>query len=80
MKNPGGQIHIDNVKKGDLGPFTFLVEKYKNMAYTIAIKILGNAEDAEDAAQERFVKAYLQINALLFDYFFRLKTGRLAKS
>ncbi|WP_255717302.1 hypothetical protein [Dyadobacter fanqingshengii] len=41
---------------------------------------MGNAEDAEDAAEERFVKAYLQINALLFDYFFRLKTGRLAKS
>jgi RNA polymerase sigma-70 factor (ECF subfamily) len=63
MKNQGDQIHIDNVKKGDLASFTFLVDKYKNMAYTIAIKILGNAEDAEDAAQESFVKAYLQINA-----------------
>jgi RNA polymerase sigma factor (sigma-70 family) len=62
MKNPGDQIHIDKVKRGDLGSFTFLVDKYKNMAYTIAFKILGNAEDAEDVAQESFVKAYLQIN------------------
>ncbi|MCE7065624.1 RNA polymerase sigma factor [Dyadobacter sp. CY326] len=63
MKNPGEQVHIDNVKKGDLASFAFLVDKYKNMAYTIAVKILGNAEDAEDVAQESFVKAYLQINA-----------------
>ncbi|WAC09905.1 RNA polymerase sigma factor [Dyadobacter pollutisoli] len=63
MKNPGDQIHIEKVKKGDLGSFTFLVDKYKNMAYTIAFKILGNAEDAEDVAQESFVKAFLQINA-----------------
>jgi len=63
MKNQGDQIHIENVKKGDLASFAFLVDKYKNMAYTIAVKILGNVEDAEDAAQESFVKAYLQINA-----------------
>ncbi|WP_026632290.1 RNA polymerase sigma factor [Dyadobacter alkalitolerans] len=63
MKNPGDQIHIDNVKQGDLASFTFLVNKYKNMTYTIAMKILGNAEDAEDAAQESFVRAYLQIDS-----------------
>ena len=32
------------------------------MAYTIALKILGNEEDAEDAAQESFIKAYQQIH------------------
>ena len=33
------------------------------MAYTIALKILRNQEDAEDAAQEGFIKAYQQIHS-----------------
>lgn len=32
------------------------------MVYTIALKILHNAEDAEDSAQESFVKAYRQLH------------------
>jgi RNA polymerase sigma factor (sigma-70 family) len=56
------QVYIDSVKNGDLASYKFLVERYKNMAYTIALKIVLNAEDAEDAAQESFVKAYQQIH------------------
>jgi RNA polymerase sigma factor (sigma-70 family) len=52
---------IDAVKKGNPAPFTFLVDTYKYMAYTIALRILRNAEDAEDAAQESFIKAFQQI-------------------
>ena len=50
------------IKGGDPAPFSFLVDKYKYMAYTIALKILDNAEDAQDAAQESFIKAYQQIH------------------
>ena len=61
MKNHDDRVHIENVKQGNLASYTYLVEKYKNMAFTIAMKILSNAQDAEDAAQESFVKAYMQI-------------------
>lgn len=63
MKNQDDRIYIESVKQGNLASYTYLVEKYKNMAFTIAKKILPNAQDAEDAAQESFVKAYMQIGS-----------------
>lgn len=56
------QIYIDRVLKGDHAAFAFLVDKYKYMAYTIALKILDDEADAEDIAQESFIKAYRQIH------------------
>jgi len=48
---------------GDTGAFKFLVEKYQQMVYTLALKITGNKEEAEDAAQEIFVKCYHSLNS-----------------
>ena len=61
MENTEEQDYIRRIKKGDLAPYSFIVDKYKYMAYTIALKIVANAEDAQDIAQESFIKAYLQI-------------------
>ncbi len=55
-------MYVERVKRGDTASFRFLVDKYQDMAYTIAFKILKNSGDAEDAAQEGFVKAYQQIH------------------
>ncbi|OJV16737.1 MAG: RNA polymerase subunit sigma-24 [Dyadobacter sp. 50-39] len=63
MKNQDDRIYIEKVKQGNLASYTYLVDKYKTMAFTIAMKILSNAQDAEDAAQESFVKAYMQIGS-----------------
>ena len=56
------QHYIDRILKGDHRAFAFLVDKYKYMAYTIALKIMDNEADAEDVAQESFVKAYRQLH------------------
>jgi RNA polymerase sigma factor (sigma-70 family) len=56
------QLYIDRILKGDHRAFAFLVDKYKYMAYTIALKIMNNEADAEDVAQESFVKAYRQLH------------------
>jgi len=63
MKNEDDRVHIEQVKRGNLASYTYLVEKYKNMAFTIAKKILPDTRDAEDAAQESFLKAYMQIGS-----------------
>lgn len=63
MKNQDDRIYIEEVRQGNLASYTYLVDKYKNMAFTIAMKILANREDAEDAAQEGFVKAYMQLGS-----------------
>jgi RNA polymerase sigma-70 factor (ECF subfamily) len=46
---------------GDQKAFTTLVEKYKDPVYNVAYRMLGNATEAEDVAQEAFVRAYTQL-------------------
>ena len=41
---------------GDEQAFRDLVERYQGMVYTVAHNILGNHADAEDAAQEAFLR------------------------
>ena len=62
VKQTEDQVYIDKIKQGDSASYAFLVDRYKHMAYTIALRIMRNAEDAEDAAQEGFVKAYQQLH------------------
>ncbi len=57
------QIYIDKVLQGDTNAFTYLIDKYKNMAYTIAIKIVKNTEDAEEVAQDSFLKAFQKLES-----------------
>jgi len=45
-------------QKGDSQAFTFLVETYQRPVYNLCYRMLGNAEDAEDASQETFLRAY----------------------
>lgn len=58
MENREDNIWIEQVLNGDEMPFRHLVEKYQNLVFAIAFRILGNREDAEDAAQEIFVKCF----------------------
>jgi RNA polymerase sigma-70 factor (ECF subfamily) len=46
---------------GDSQAFSHLVETYKTPIYNLCCRMLGNAEDAEDAAQETFLRAYKSI-------------------
>jgi len=50
--------------RGDRAAFEKLVRKYLDTAYAAAYASLGNTADAEDAAQEAFVKAYEKLDTL----------------
>jgi RNA polymerase sigma-70 factor (ECF subfamily) len=45
-------------KGGDVGAYGELVERYREVAFRTAYLIARNAADAEDAAQDAFVKAF----------------------
>lgn len=55
---------IENAMTGDKAAFSKLVWRYKDHVVNIAFGIVGNPQDAEDIAQEAFVKAYLSIGSL----------------
>jgi RNA polymerase sigma-70 factor (ECF subfamily) len=46
---------------GQLGDFEELLRRYRHRIYRICYRMAGNAEDAEDWAQECFVRAYRQL-------------------
>lgn len=43
---------------GDQQAFRLIVERYQTMVYSIAYNVLGSHVDAEDAAQEAFLRCY----------------------
>ncbi|MFI5272887.1 MAG: sigma-70 family RNA polymerase sigma factor [Ktedonobacterales bacterium] len=47
---------------GDQQAYTSLVEKYKDSVFNVAYRMLGNPTEAEDVAQEAFVRAYTQLH------------------
>jgi RNA polymerase sigma-70 factor (ECF subfamily) len=44
--------------EGDTAAFAVLVERYQRVLYTVAFRMLGNQDDARDAIQTSFVRAY----------------------
>ncbi len=49
---------IAKIKEGDTSNFRILVEEYKDVSFSLACSILKNDQDAEDALQESFIKAF----------------------
>ena len=62
MDKNSDQIYIDKVLQGDSNAFAYLINRYKDMVYTIAIKIVKSHEDAEEVAQDSFLKAYEKLD------------------
>lgn len=54
---------VADVLRGNKQAFANLVERYKSPVYNLAYRMLGNGEDAEDAAQESFLRAYSQLRS-----------------
>ena len=52
---------IRRVLDGDGNAFEALVAAYEKNVYNLALRMTGNAQDAEDMAQEAFVKAYTSL-------------------
>ncbi len=52
------QTYIDKTLNGDANAFAYLIEKYKVMVLSLAMKMLKNKEEAEEIAQDTFIKAY----------------------
>ena len=64
MNSPiSDQSIINNVLAGDTNQYNELVLRHKNYAYTLALKIVHNALDAEEIAHDAFIKAYKSLKS-----------------
>ena len=48
---------VTAAQQGDQAAFGALVEKYQAMAYSQALRMVGNPDDAADATQDAFLNA-----------------------
>jgi len=69
---------IKQVKKGDQNAFAEIVELFKDKVYQLCYRMVGNAHDAEDIAQEAFIRAYININSYDTDRKFSTWLYRIA--
>ncbi|MBQ6755570.1 MAG: sigma-70 family RNA polymerase sigma factor [Oscillospiraceae bacterium] len=54
---------VKRAAEGDEGAFEKLVIENEKLIYNVALKITGNPDDAEDVAQEAFIKAYRNLGS-----------------
>ena len=55
-------IWLEQARRGDRQAFARLVEAYQGPVYNLSYRMLGNAVEAEDAAQETFLRMYTKLH------------------
>jgi RNA polymerase sigma-70 factor (ECF subfamily) len=76
-KGPSETEVIARVKKGDKEAYHFIVTRYMQRAYYIALGFVHNPQDALDISQEAFIKAFRKIKKFdsqrpFFPWFYQL--------
>ena len=58
MDYKGDIYYIKEVLAGRINSFSYLIDRHKDKAYNLSFRICGNHEEAEELAQDSFLKAY----------------------
>jgi RNA polymerase sigma factor (sigma-70 family) len=69
MSYKGDKVYIEQVLAGNVNAYSYIVDNHKNKAFNLALRICGNHEEAEEVAQDSFLKAYRSLNS------FKLKSS-----
>lgn len=70
--------YIQKIQAGDTASFGYLVDKYERLVYSLIRKVVGNPEDAEELAQDAFVKAFRSLGSFKGDCSFSTWIYRIA--
>ncbi len=62
MNHQSDQYYINQVLEGDTNAFSILVERHQGLVYTVVYRMIKNKEQAEEVAQDTFVKAYTSLS------------------
>ena len=52
---------VARLRGGDVEAASILLSRYQNVAYSVALRLMGNVADAEDIAQDVLLRAYTRI-------------------
>lgn len=55
-------LSLEKLRSGDRLEFSHMVDAYSSRLYRLALKMLGNQQDAEDVLQETFLKAFRHLS------------------
>lgn len=69
---------ITQVLKGDHNAFEEIVELYKERVFLLCYRMLGNRHEAEDMAQEAFIRAYVNVSSFNINLKFSTWIYRIA--
>jgi RNA polymerase sigma-70 factor, ECF subfamily len=72
------QVYINKILDGDTNAFTVLVDRYKDLVYTLSMRMMKNREEAEEVAQDTFIKTYSSLNKFKGDSKFSTWIYRVA--
>ena len=62
MTATNDQDLIAKVLDGDTNAFSVLVNRYKDLVFSLALKMLKNREEAEEISQDAFIKVYKSLH------------------
>lgn len=71
---------VSRCLRGETSAFEALVTRYQKVLFTVALRMLGDADEATDATQNAFVKAYQRLDAYdptfrFFSWIYRILTN-----
>ena len=58
---------IDRILDGAVQDYSILIKRHKDLAFTIAYRLLSSREDAEEVVQDAFIKAYRNLKGFRRD-------------
>ena len=61
MSDPDQEI-IDSIRRGRVRDFGALVDRHKERAMTLALRLVGEREDAEEVVQDAFLRAFRSLD------------------
>ncbi|EDP69459.1 RNA polymerase ECF-type sigma factor [Flavobacteriales bacterium ALC-1] len=62
MTTNDDNILIESIENGDTKAYAQLVDRYKDLVYTLALRMLKHREEAEEVAQDTFIKVFKSLN------------------
>ena len=60
--NPTDHQIIEDIRRGDARKYALLVDRHKDKAFTLAVRVMGDRHEAEESVQDGFMRAYRNLD------------------